>query len=174
MKGELSLKKRIVMLLHIAVLTLGLTVLPVMASADLPRPVEVETYTYGPLDELRINKVYQLTATDDPSSIPTEDFERNGRRYYFLDMIADNTDGEVVTYTVVYSSVELTRDAEYVGASGQSEFQPFDVDFFRKVTDPDLLPLFVCVGCTVMAVVIEFCANKTKQGRFKSFYGKNR
>ena len=49
------MKKRIVMPLYAAVLTLGLAVVPVMASVDPFRPVEVETYTYGPLDELRIN-----------------------------------------------------------------------------------------------------------------------
>ena len=49
-------------------------------------PISVEEYTYGPLDELRIDKVYQLSLDDDPSLIPTEDFERNGRLYYLLDM----------------------------------------------------------------------------------------
>ena len=41
----------------------------------------------GPLDELRIDKVYQLSQGDDPSGIPTGDFERNGRLYYLLDMV---------------------------------------------------------------------------------------
>ena len=168
------MKKRIVMPLYAAVLTLGLAVAPVMASVDPFCPVEVETYTYGPLDELRINKVYPLSIADDPSAIPTEDFERNGRRYYMLDTIGDNSDSEVVTYTVVYGSVAFTRDAGYVGTSGQSGFRPFDIDSFRRDTAPDLLPLFVCVGCAVMAAVIVFCANKAKQGRFKSFYGKKR
>ena len=168
------MKKQIVMLLYAAVLTLGLAVVPVMASVDPYCPVEVETYTYGPLDELRINKVYQLSIADDPSAIPTGDFERNGRRYYLLDMIVDNTDSEVVTYTVVYGSVDLTRDEGYAAAPGQSGFRPFDVDSFRKDTDPDLLPLFVCVGCAVMAAAIVFCADKAKQRRFKSYYGKNR
>ena len=49
-------------------------------------PIPVEEYTYGDFDELRINKVYQLSLPDDPSLIPTEDFVRNGRRYYLLDM----------------------------------------------------------------------------------------
>ena len=157
------MKKQIVTLLYTAALTLGLALVPVMASVDPFCPVEVETYTYGPLDELHINKVYRLSIADDPSAIPMEDFERNGRNYYMLDMIVDDSDSEVVTYTVVYGSVELTRDAGYVGTSGQFGFQPFDVDFFRKDTDPDLLPLFVCAGCAVMAVAIVFCANKAKQ-----------
>lgn len=49
-------------------------------------PISVEEYTAGDFDELRIQKVYQLSLDDDPSLIPTEDFERNGRLYYLLDM----------------------------------------------------------------------------------------
>ena len=105
------MKKRIIMLLCVAVLTMGLTVAPAMASAGPYSPIEVETYTYGPFDEPRVNKVYQLSQSDDPSSIPTEDFERGGRRYYLLDMISANTDHETVTYTAVFGSVELARAA---------------------------------------------------------------
>ena len=68
------MKKQIVMLLCAAVLTLGLAAAPAMASAGPLTPIEVETYTYGPLDEPRVNKVYRLPATDDPSGIPTENF----------------------------------------------------------------------------------------------------
>lgn len=49
-------------------------------------PISVEEYTYGPLDEFRIDKVYQLSLDDDPGGIPTEDFVRSGRLYYLLDM----------------------------------------------------------------------------------------
>ena len=103
------MEKRIVMLLCTTVLTLGLTTVPAMASAGPFTPIEVETYTYGPFDEPRINKVYRLPAADDPSGIPTEDFERGGRRYYLLDMIIANTDHETVTYTAVFGSVELAK-----------------------------------------------------------------
>ena len=94
------MKKRIVTLLCTAVLTLGLAAAPAMASAGPYSPIEVEAYTYGPLDELRVNKVYRPSLTDDPSGIPPEDFVRGSRRYYLMDMIADNADREVVTYTV--------------------------------------------------------------------------
>ena len=68
------------MLLCTAVLTLGLTAAPAMASAGPYSPIEVETYTYGPFDEPRVNKVYRLPAADNPSGIPTEDFERGACR----------------------------------------------------------------------------------------------
>ena len=110
------MKKRIVILLCASVLTLGLTAVPAMASAGPYSPIEVETYTYGPFDEPRVNKVYRLPAADDPSGIPTEDFERGGRRYYLLDMISANTDHETVTYTAVFGSVELARVPGQLGS----------------------------------------------------------
>ena len=49
-------------------------------------PISVEEYTYEEQNEPRINKVYQLSLSDDPSGIPRSDFVRNGRLYYLLDM----------------------------------------------------------------------------------------
>ena len=80
------MKKRIAMLLCALSALLSVTTLPALA-AEQHYPVSVEEYTYGPLDELRINKVYQLSRSDDPSGIPTGDFDRNGRHYYLLDMV---------------------------------------------------------------------------------------
>lgn len=44
-------------------------------------PIFVEEYNYGDFDELGITKTYQLSPSDDPRLIPTEDFELGGRRY---------------------------------------------------------------------------------------------
>lgn len=49
-------------------------------------PISVDEYVGGDFDEPRIQKVYQLSLDDDPAKIPTEDFTRNGRLYYLLDM----------------------------------------------------------------------------------------
>ena len=49
-------------------------------------PISVDEYVGGDFDEPRVQKVYQLSLDDDPSKIPTEDFIRNGRLYYLLDM----------------------------------------------------------------------------------------
>ena len=65
--------------------------LPARASSSTPSPWR--EYTYGEAEEPRINKVYQLSLSDDPSGIPTEDFVRNGRRYYLLDMTRKNEVG---------------------------------------------------------------------------------
>ena len=94
------MKNRTAMLLFALSAMLLCAFSAMMAAATLPAlaadqyyPISVEEYTYGPFDELRVNKVYQLSLSDDPRCIPTEDFERNGRRYYLLDMIKENTIG---------------------------------------------------------------------------------
>lgn len=105
------MKKRIVMLLCTAVLTLGIAATPAMASGGPFYPIKVEEYTYGPLDELRISKVYQLSLADDPSSIPTEDFDRNGRHYYLLDMIKEDEVGvDTQDYTDTITVDSDTKD----------------------------------------------------------------
>ena len=88
--------KRTIPLLLAAFLLSTLLSVPVQAAeaADATKPardsayypISVEEYTAGDFDELRIQKVYQLSLDDDPGLIPTEDFERNGRLYYLLDM----------------------------------------------------------------------------------------
>ena len=83
------------------------------AESSLPScyyPISVEEYTYGPLDELRISKVYQLSLSDDPGLIPTGDFERGGRYFYLLDMTRKDEVGvDVRTHT---ETVTLARDTD--------------------------------------------------------------
>lgn len=100
------MKKRMAMLLCALCALVSATTLPALA-AEQHYPVSVEEYTYGPLDELRINKVYQLSLSDSPSGIPTEDFERNGRHYYLLDMIRQDevgVDTQTHTETITMDS----------------------------------------------------------------------
>ena len=80
------MKKQAAVLLCALSALLSMTTLPAMAATKQHYPISVEEYTYGPLDELRVSKVYQLSLSDDPSGIPTEDFERDGRHFYLLDM----------------------------------------------------------------------------------------
>ena len=157
------MKKRIVTLLCTTILTLGLAAAPAMASAGPYSPIEVEAYTYGPLDEPRVNKVYRLSATDDPSRISTEDFVRGNRRYYFLDMIVDNADREVVTYTAVFGSEELTKGELYAGTSDKSGHQALYAGIAGMGNGLDLLPFWVCAGCMAIAAAIELCDIKSKQ-----------
>lgn len=78
-------------------------------------PISVEEYTYGSFDEPRIEKVYQLSLSDDPSGIPTEDFVRNGRLYYLLDMTRENEIGvDTQTYTQTVTQPSDTKDLETI------------------------------------------------------------
>ena len=78
-------------------------------------PVSVEEYTYGDFDELRINKTYQLSLSDDPSLIPTEDFIRNGRRYYLLDMTRKDEVGvDIQTHTETITQASDTNNLETI------------------------------------------------------------
>ena len=78
-------------------------------------PISVEEYTHGDLDELRINKTYQLSLADDPSLIPTEDFVRNGRRYYLLDMTRrDEVGVDIQTHTETVTQASDTNSLEAI------------------------------------------------------------
>ena len=78
-------------------------------------PISVEEYTYGDFDELRINKTYQLSLGDDPSLIPTEDFTRNGRHYYLLDMTRKDEVGvDVQTHTETVTKASDTNNLETI------------------------------------------------------------
>ncbi len=108
------MKKRIAMLLCALSALLSVTTLPALA-AEQHYPVSVEEYTYGPLDELRINKVYQLSLSDNPGLIPTEDFERNGRHYYLLDMVRQDEVGvDTQTHTETITMDSDTGDLSEV------------------------------------------------------------
>lgn len=90
------------------------------AEAELGRsasyyPVSVEEYTCGDFDEPRINKTYQLSLSDDPSLIPTEDFVRNGRRYYLLDMTRKDEVGvDIQTHTETVTLASDTNSLEAI------------------------------------------------------------
>lgn len=159
------MKKRIIMLLCTTVLTLGFAAAPAMASNAPYRPIEVESYTYGPLDELRISKVYRLSQYDDPSGIPTEDFVRGNRLYFLLDMTVDDTDCEAVTYTAIFGSVELTRDERYAGTSGRAGIQTQHADFGNTDIDPKLQPIVAFAGGVVMVAAAWLSFYKFKKHR---------
>lgn len=123
------MKKRILMLLCAAVLAISIAAPPALAAGGPFYPISVEEYTYGSFDELRINKVYQLSLSDDPSGIPTEDFERNGRRYFLLDMIKED---EVGVDTQDYTDT-ITQDSDTNDLSAVLK----QLDPHREVTTED-------------------------------------
>lgn len=87
-------------------------------------PISVEEYTAGDLDEPRIEKVYQLSLSDDPSGIPTEDFVRNGRLYYLLDMTRKDEVGvDTQTHTETITRPSDTNDMEKILQGLEAELE---------------------------------------------------
>ena len=63
----------------------------------------------------RMKKVYQLDASADPSVIPTENFEQEGREYVFLDLLAeDQRETDTKEHTQQITQESSTKDTETV------------------------------------------------------------
>lgn len=76
-------------------------------------PIDVKEYLGG--DSHRISKVYQLALSDDPSAIPTQDFERDGRLYFLLDMTRQDDIGvDTKPYTKTATLASDTDDMEQI------------------------------------------------------------
>ena len=103
-------KRRISMLLCAAVLMLCMASPPALAadrSAACYYPIEVESYTAGDFDQPRVRKVYQLSLSDDPAGIPTEDFEEYGMTFHLMEMTRKTevgVDTQPLTKTVTTDS----------------------------------------------------------------------
>lgn len=93
--------------------TLTSTALAAEQVAPALYPTEVTEHSEG--GTLRISKVYDLTATDDPVLIPTADFEREGSTYTLLDLTRQDltaTDTKQHSETVAVES--KSKDAEKI------------------------------------------------------------
>ena len=63
----------------------------------------------------RMKKVYQLDASADPSVIPTENFEQEGREYVFLDLLAeDQRESDTKEHIEQITQESSTKDTETV------------------------------------------------------------
>ena len=83
-------------------------------AADIPPsvsayPAEVRTSEENGV--YRLEKVYYLTAKDDPSTIPTADFEREGRTYTLIDLLKnDQTETDTREHIEVVTLDSKTKD----------------------------------------------------------------
>ena len=103
--------KRTAALCLAALLACSLAI-PTMA-ADVLYPVEVTEYMEG--DSPRLKKVYILTPADDPSLIPTEDFEREGQTYTLLDVTRqDQVETDTRDYTETVTLETKTKDMDAI------------------------------------------------------------
>ena len=99
------------------------------ASKPCYTPISVEEYPYGSFDEPRMNLTYQLSPSDNPRLIPTDDFIRYGRRYFLLDFYRnDDTDegrageADTVTYTVIFGSEKLSYGVTTLGPTREEAY----------------------------------------------------
>ena len=103
--------KRTAALCLTALLACSLAI-PAMA-ADVLYPVEVTEYMEG--ESPRLKKVYILTPADDPSLIPTEDFEREGQTYTLLDVTRqDQVETDTRDYTETVTLETKTKDMDAI------------------------------------------------------------
>ena len=82
-------------------------------AADILYPVEVTEYMEG--DSSRLKKIYVLTPADDPSLIPTEDFDREGQTYTLLDITRqDQVETDTRDYTETVTLESKTKDMDAI------------------------------------------------------------
>lgn len=66
-------------------------------------------------DHHRLEKIYLLTAADNPSNIPTEDFEREGYHYTLLDVTRqDYTESDVKEYSETFAVTSDSKDMDAI------------------------------------------------------------
>lgn len=66
-------------------------------------------------DHLRLEKIYLLTAADNPANIPVEDFEREGYHYTLLDVTRqDLTESDSKEYSETYTVESATKDMDKI------------------------------------------------------------
>lgn len=103
--------KRTAVLCLTALLACSLAI-PAMA-ADVLYPVEVTEYMEG--DSSHLKKIYVLAPTDDPSLIPTEDFDREGQTYTLLDITRqDQVETDTRDYTETVTLESKTKDMDAI------------------------------------------------------------
>ena len=85
---------------------------------DVPKPQKVfpaEVITKEENGVTHLEKVYYLTSADDPAEIPTEDFEREGQEYTFLDLLKnDQSETETKEHIEVLTMDSDTKDMEKI------------------------------------------------------------
>lgn len=87
-------------------------------SPDTSRPTELYPVEVRE-DEIggyrRIQKIYMLQTADDPSAIPTGDFEREGCRFTLLDMLReDRSEAETREHTETVTTASDTKDMSVI------------------------------------------------------------
>ena len=125
------------MILTLCVLAIVLTgCVPVYAAAENRSyyPISVEEQMEGGYDAYRIRKVYQLSLSDDPSLIPTEDFERQGCTWCLLDMTRkDDVGVDTQPYTETITKPSDTNKMETILQNLDAEMEVTTEDGYSGI-----------------------------------------
>lgn len=98
-------------------------------------PTEVNEYASG--EEMRLERTYCLSPTDDPASIPVGDFDREGWHYTLLDVTRqENSKSDEKDYAETYTLNMDTKDMEKIMPQLAAE---------RTVTTEDGYPPARCI-----------------------------
>lgn len=86
----------------------------------------------------RIEKIYYLSSQDDPSAIPTEDFEREGTVYTLLDVLKQaQIESDTKDYTEVLTLDSDTQDMNKILAMLEPELEVQTEDGYQGVLSLD-------------------------------------
>lgn len=132
----------------LAVVLLALTAFPVAALAadtDTPQAAPPSTTLY-PAEVhaseengvLHLERVYYLSAHDDPAAIPTADFDREGNHYTLLDVLKnDLTETETKDYVEVITLESATKDIGEIIKTLEPELEVVTDDGYTGILKPD-------------------------------------
>lgn len=113
--------KKVMGIGSIMVMSLMAVVLAISMSVETKTgrytPVRTEGYTYGDFDELRMDKVYRLSVSEDVTGIPTADFVQNGRLYE-LEKLVRASPADLGLYAG--ETIECAEDAVFYVATFKS------------------------------------------------------
>lgn len=111
--------------------------LPLLVPASIAvYPAEVRTSEENGIAHLE--KVYYLTAKDDPTAIPTADFEREGKIYTLLDLLKnDLTETDTKEYIEVLTLDSKTKDLEEIIKTLEPELEVVTEDGYSGTLKPN-------------------------------------
>ena len=85
-----------------------------------------------------LEKVYYLTTKDDPTAIPTADFEREGKTYTLLDLLKnDLTETDTKEYIEVLTLDSKTKDLEEIIKTLEPELEVVTEDGYSGTLKPN-------------------------------------
>ena len=85
-----------------------------------------------------LEKVYYLTTKEDPTAIPTADFEREGKTYTLLDLLKnDLTETDTKEYIEVLTLDSKTKDLEEIIKTLEPELEVVTEDGYSGTLKPN-------------------------------------